>query len=238
MIKVTIWNEGRHDKTKKLVQEMYPKGIHGTLAEYLGSFEHLQVRTATLDDPEQGLSDSLLNDTDVMLWWGHAYHSEVDDELVQKIQARVLKGMGLICLHSAHHSKIFKRMLGTTCDLLWRDSDRERIWTVMPGHPIAQGIPQYFELEEEEMYGEFFDIPQPDELVFVGWFKGGEIFRSGCTFNRGYGKIFYFQPGHETNAAYHNPHVLQILKNAVEWAQPRNLRMVDGCIHAKPIENS
>ena len=236
MIKVTIWNEGRHEKNNDKAKAMYPKGIHGTIADYLSKSERFEVRTATLDDPQQGLPDSLLNDTDVLLWWGHGAHKEVNDELVDRIQARVLKGMGLIVLHSSHHSKIFKRLMGTTCDLMWRDDDRERIWTALPGHPIAQGVPAQFELEEEEMYGEFFDIPQPDELIFLGWFKGGEVFRSGCTFHRGYGKIFYFQPGHETNSAYHNPHVLTIIKNAVKWAKCRNLRDYEGCPHPEPLE--
>jgi len=235
-IKVTIWNEGRHDKTEEDVIAMYPKGIHSTLAEYLSGFDNFEVRTATLDDPEQGLPDSLLEDTDVLIWWGHCAHIEVKDELVEKIQARVLKGMGLIPLHSAHHSKIFRRLLGTSCDLLWRDNDRERVWTVMPGHSIAQGIPPYFDLELEEMYGEHFDIPQPDELIFIGWFKGGEVFRSGCTFNRGYGKIFYFQPGHETASAFHNPYVLAIIKNAIEWAKPNNIRTQIGCPNPEPLE--
>ena len=177
----------------------------------------------------------MLENTDVLIWWGHCSHDEVDDGLVERIQENVLKGMGLICLHSAHHSKIFKKLMGTSCNLRWNDNRSEKIWTLMPSHPIAEGIPPCFELECEEMYGEFFDIPQPDELVFGGWFNSGEIFRSGCTFNRGYGKVFYFQPGHETNTAFKNENVLKIIKNALNWAKPSNRLAELSCIHAESI---
>src|SRR6185503_4900387 len=109
---------------------------------------------------------------------------------------RVLDGMGLVVLHSGHFSKPFIRLMGTSCSLRWRESaDRELVWTVHPSHPIAAGIPAVIPLAEHEMYGEFFDIPVPDELIFVSSFSGGEVFRSGCTFRRGHGKIFYFSPG-------------------------------------------
>lgn len=132
----------------------------------------------------------------------------------------MLKGMGFIPLHSAHPSKPMKALLGTSGSLKWREGDFCRVWNTNPTHPIAQGIPESFELEEEEMYGEFFDIPKPDDVVFLSWYRGGEVFRSGCTWQRGYGKIFYFQPGHETNPSYHNPYVLKVIENAVRWAAP------------------
>lgn len=147
-------------------------------------------------------------------------HEQVPDKLVGKIYERVLGGMGLIVLHSGHNSKIFRKLMGTTCSLRWRDGDRERLWTVNPAHPIAQGVPEYFNIPVEEMYGERFDIPEPDELVFLGWFAGGELFRSGCCWNRGLGKVFYFQPGHESNPTFHNENVQRIIINAVHWAAP------------------
>ena len=178
------------------------------------------MRTATLDMPEHGLTQEVLDHTDVLIWWGHMAHHEVTDEIVDRVQERVLKGMGLIVLHSGHKSKPFMRMLGTTCNLNWREGDRERLWCCNPTHPIAQGIPMQFELEHEEMYGEFFDIPKPDDIIFIGWFRGGEVFRSACTFHRGYGKIFYFQPGHESYPTFYNENVQKIIKNAVIWATP------------------
>jgi trehalose utilization protein len=217
-LRVTIWNEHRHEREDPNVAKIYPTGIHGALAEALQS-DDMEVRTATLDEPDQGLPEDILNNTDVLLWWAHIAHDEVPDELVERIHARVLDGMGFIALHSTHFSKIFKELMGTGCDLKWRHDDRERLWVVSPGHPIAEGIGEYIELEEE-MYGEPFDIPPPDELVFISWFGGGEVFRSGCCYTRGRGRIFYFRPGHESNPSYHHPDILRVINNAVHWAAP------------------
>jgi trehalose utilization protein len=220
-IRVTVWNEFRHELQDKEVADVYPKGIHTAIAEGLREHSDLSVRTATLDEPEHGLTNDVLNNTDVLIWWGHKAHKEVSDEIVDRVQQRVLNGMGLVVLHSGHFSKIFKRLMGTTCDLKWRESDdSERLWVVAPGHPIAQGIGQYIELDHEEMYGEHFDIPEPETLVFVSWFTGGEVFRSGCCYSRGAGRIFYFRPGHETMPTYYNPDIRRVILNGVRWAAP------------------
>ena len=178
------------------------------------------VRTVTLGMPECGLTQEVLDDTDVLVWWAHVAHDRVPDEIVKRVKDAVLKGMGFIGLHSAHPSKPMQAILGTSGRLQWREGDRSRVWCTCPTHPIARGIPESFELADEEMYGEYFDIPKPDDLVFVSWFAGGEVFRSGCTWTRGMGRIFYFQPGHETQPSYYVPEVRQILKNAVRWAAP------------------
>jgi trehalose utilization protein len=221
-IRVTVWGENIHEKTSKLVGGIYPKGMHGAIADALNQDKEIKARTATLDQPEHGLTEKVLAETDVLTWWGHAGHDKVEDKIVDRVQARVLEGMGLICLHSAHFSKIFRRMLGTTCALSWREAgEKERLWVCNPGHAIAQGIKgTYFELEHEEMYGEPFGIPAPEETVFISWFQGGEVFRSGATWRRGAGKIFYFRPGHETYPTYHDANVQQVLRNAVKWAKP------------------
>jgi len=220
MIRVTVWNEFRHELTNEKVKEIYPEGIHKVIADGLGTDDFV-VRTATLDEPEHGLTDDVLANTDVLIWWGHMAHGDVCDTVVEKVHQKVLEGMGLIVLHSGHFSKIFKKLMGTGCDLKWRESDdNERIWVIDPTHPIAEGLGEYIDIELEEMYGEHFDIPTPDELVFVSWFKGGEVFRSGCTFKRGNGKIFYFRPGHETCPTYYHPEVQLVIKNAVNWAKP------------------
>jgi len=220
-IRVTVWNEYRHEKLDEKVARIYPEGIHGAIAGYLRAQPGMEVRTATLDEPQHGLSDEVLAQTDVLTWWGHMAHAEVSDEVVDKIQARILEGMGLIVLHSAHFSKIFRRMMGTTCNLKWREAgERERLWVVEPGHPIAEGLGEFIEIPHAEMYGERFDIPQPDALVFISWFQGGEVFRSGCCFHRGRGKIFYFRPGHETYPIFHQEEVLKVIANAVRWAAP------------------
>lgn len=219
MTKVTVWNEFMHERQEEAIRKIYPQGIHNCIRDFLQD-DDITVRTATLDMPECGLTEEVLADTDVLIWWGHMYHEKVPDEIVARVQKRIWEGMGLIVLHSGHHSKIFRAMMGTSCNLKWRDDDRERIWVVKPSHPIAQGVPAHFELEHEEMYGERFDIPDPDEIIFLGWFAGGEVFRSGCTFTRGNGRIFYFQPGHEANPVYKNPIIQRIIRNAVYWVKP------------------
>jgi trehalose utilization protein len=220
-LRVTVWNEFRHERTNAQVGAIYPDGIHEALAAPLRGAGH-DVRTVTLDEADHGLGAGALETTDVLLWWGHQAHAEVRDDIVERVRARVLDGMGLIALHSAHFSKIFTRLMGTSCALKWRVADeRERLWVVAPGHPIVAGLPERIELEREEMYGEHFDIPAPDELVLISWFQGGEVFRSGCCFRRGAGRIFYFRPGHETYPTYHEPAIQRLIANAVRWAAPR-----------------
>jgi trehalose utilization protein len=222
MVKVTVWNEFMHEKEDKAVASLYPRGIHNAIADGIRK-DGVEVGTATQEEHEHGLTVEVLNNTDVLIWWGHIGHDQVEDYIVQRVHQRVLKGMGLIVLHSGHFSKIFKSLMGTSCDLKWREAgDKERLWVVDPAHPIAEGLGAYFELEHEEMYGEHFDIPTPDELVFVSWFTGGEIFRSGCTYHRGQGKVFYFRPGHETYPTYYNQEVLRVISNAVQWAAPKH----------------
>jgi len=235
-IRVTVWNEYRHERSDPRVAAVYPEGIHAAIAASLGAAGYT-VRTATLDEPEHGLTDAVLAETDVLTWWGHMAHGEVSDEIVARVHQRVLEGMGLVVLHSGHFSKIFKRLMGTSCDLKWREiGERERLWVVAPGHPIVEGIGEYFEIPQEEMYGEFFDIPAPDELVLVSWFQGGEVFRSGCCYHRGHGKIFYFRPGHETYPSYHQPEVQRIIANGVRWAAPVDRPAVTFGHRPEPIE--
>ena len=238
-IRVTVWNEYRHEKTHEEVAKVYPEGIHGQIASFLQAQPDMEVATATLDEPEHGLTVERLAETDVLIWWGHMAHGEVQDEIVDRVQQAILNGMGLIVLHSGHFSKIFKRMMGTNCSLKWREiGERERMWVTDPAHPIVQGLGEYFEIPHVEMYGEFFDIPQPDALVFVSWFQGGEVFRSGAAYHRGKGKVFYFRPGHETLPIFFQSEVQQVIVNAVRWAAPvagPYTNLAD-CHQYKPIE--
>ena len=219
-IRVTVWNEFRHEKVHETVMAVYPDGIHTVIAGAL-SEAGFAVGTATLDEPEHGLTEEVLASTDVLIWWGHMAHRDVEDEIVERVKQRVLNGMGLIVLHSGHHSKIFKTLMGTSCSLRWREAnENERIWVVEPGHPIAAGLGPYIDIPQAEMYGEHFDIPAPDTLVFMSWFKGGNVFRSGCCYHRGHGKIFYFRPGHETHPIFFQKEVQQVIANAAAWAAP------------------
>jgi trehalose utilization protein len=221
-LRVLVWGENRHEQVEPQVAQRYPNGMHGAIAD--GIRENLgaaaRVRTAVFDDPQHGLTEEVLADTDVLTWWGHAAHSEVDDEVVDRVHRHVLAGMGLVVLHSGHWSKIFGKLMGTSCTLRWRsEHDRELVWTVDPTHPIAQGVPNPIVIEEQEMYGEFFDIPVPDELIFISGFTGGEVFRSGCTFRRGFGKIFYFSPGDQDFPVYFHQDVRRVISNGVQWAR-------------------
>ncbi len=222
-VRVTVWGEFVHEKTSDAVRAVYPEGMHSVIAAGLGKRlgKAAAIRTATLDQPEHGLTDAVLAETDVLTWWGHCAHDKVEDRIVDRVQKRVLEGMGLIVLHSAHFSKIFRKLMGTSCDLKWREvGEKERVWVVEPGHPIADGLGEYFEIPHAEMYGERFDIPAPDALVFLSWYQGGEVFRSGCCYQRGKGKIFYFSSGHETYPIYYQPEVQRVLVNAARWAAP------------------
>lgn len=235
MIRVLVWNEFKHEQEKENIAKVYPDGIHNAIKTFLDTEEDFEVKTATLYDENCGITEEILENTDVLLWWGHCAHDKVPDEIAVMVQKAVQSGMGFIALHSGHHSKPFKLLMGTTCNLSWReDGDMERVWVVNPSHPIAQGIDRYFELEHEETYAEPFDIPEPDELVFGGWYEGGEIFRSGCTYRRGNGKIFYFQPGHESFPTYYDKNVQTVIKNAIRWAKPV-IRQEITCPHIKKI---
>jgi len=220
MIRVLVWNEFYHEKAEDVVKAIYPEGIHNTIANFL-KCDDIQVETATLDDENCGITEERLDRTDVLIWWGHVRNKMVPDEIARLVHKKVLEGMGFIALHSAHLSKPFLYLMGTSCTLGWReDGDKERIWVCKLSHPIVRGIGRYIELEHEETYAEPFDIPEPDQTIMIGSFDGGEVFRSGCCYYRGNGKVFYFQPGHESCPTYHNKDIQTVIKNAVYWAKP------------------
>ncbi|HEX8912764.1 MAG TPA: ThuA domain-containing protein [Humisphaera sp.] len=218
-VRVLIWHEYRHEKRNPKVAEVYPRGMHAALADGLRPDGRLRVDVAVLDDPDHGLTDERLADTDVLVWWGHTAHGDVSDDAVDLVVKHVRAGMGAVFLHSAHFSKPFKRLMGTGCDLKWREADdREILWVTKPGHPLVEGIDDRIVLPREEMYGEHFDVPDPEELVMVSSFTGGEVCRSLMTWTRGAGRVVYFRPGHELYATYHDPQVLRVINNACRYA--------------------
>jgi len=240
MIRTVVWGENVHEQTNTTVAGLYPEGMHGCIAAALNAVPEIEATTATLQEPEHGLSEARLADTDVLTWWGHAAHADVEDKIVDRVAEHVWSGMGLICLHSAHFSKIFKRLMGTPCNLTWREAgERERLWVTSRNHPIVAGLPDHFELEHEEMYGEPFGIPEPMETVMIGWFQGGEVFRSGVTYKKGAGNVFYFQPGHETYPTYHDANIQSVLRNSVKWAYNPEARVL-GVTDApnRPVEDA
>lgn len=224
-INAIVWGENVHEQNNKDVASLYPDGLHGCIAAALNTDTAIEATTATMQEAEHGLTEDRLAETDVLLWWGHAAHDQVCDAVVERVCEAVWSGMGMIFLHSAHFSKPFKRLMGTSCNLTWREAgERERLWTASRNHPITKGLPDCFELEYEEMYGEPFGVPEPLETVFISWFQGGEVFRSGLTYRRGAGNVFYFRPGHEAYPTYHDGNIQTVLRNAVHWAfnsQPR-----------------
>lgn len=231
-IRAVVWGENVHEQTNEIVADLYPDGMHSAIATALEA-DGIQATTATLQEPDHGLPEARLAETDVLLWWGHAAHGDVSDAVVERVVDHVNAGMGLILLHSSHFAKVFKRLMGTPCNLTWREAgERERLWVTSRNHPIAAGLPEHFELENEEMYGEPFSVPEPLETVFISWFQGGEVFRSGLTYKRGAGNVFYFRPGHETYPTYYDPNIQKVLRNAVRWAHNPAPRVVS--LHDAP----
>ncbi len=237
MVKVTVWNEYLHEIENDHVRRIYPEGIHGAIASDMTPYGDFDCRTATLNEPEHGLTEEILDDSDVLVWWGHKAHARVSQEIVERVYQQVLCGMGLVVLHSGHFSRIFKRLMGTNCSLKWREADeKERLWNLAPGHPVMEGVGEYIELAREEMYGERFDIPEPDQLLMISWFQGGEVFRSCCTWQRGHGRIVYFRPGHETYPTYRNEDILRVIANACKWARRTVKIDTRDAPNARPLE--
>ncbi|MDG9701395.1 ThuA domain-containing protein [Streptomyces sp. DH37] len=216
-ISVTVWTECGPDDAA--VSAVYPEGMHGAIAGGLAPHADLRVRTATMDEEDHGLGGTVLDETDVLFWWGHNRHDEVDGGIVARVRARVLEGMGLVALHSSAESAVFRSLMGTSGRISgWRHGDREVVWTVDVTHPVAAGVPQPMVIPEQEMYAEPFDVPAPDELVFLSSFAGGEVFRSGIAWRRGLGRVLYFSPGHEEYPVYRREDVRTVLANAAFWA--------------------
>jgi trehalose utilization protein len=219
---VTIFNEYVTQKEQPDAMEVYPDGIHPVLVDVVERAGH-DTRVALFSDSEHGLTKDVVAETDVLVYWSHARNEEFEDRVVDRVQDAVLDGMGLVMLHSARRSKLFMRLMGTDCNVRgYRDADEtERVWVVDPAHPVVDGLEsEFIELPESQLVAEPFEIPTPIETPLISWIEGGEVFRSGCTFKRGRGKVFFFGPGHETQPVYHMNEVQTVLQNAVEWAKP------------------
>ncbi|MDE2747367.1 MAG: ThuA domain-containing protein [Chloroflexota bacterium] len=201
------------------VRKIYPDGIHEAIAAPLRE-QGFSVQTAILDEPEHGLTETALDETDVIIWWGHMVHDKVDDMIAERVYKRIVDGgMGFIALHWGAGSKVFRKLMDATCSVTPLVSGTpERLWVIEPAHPIAHGLEASFLVPQTEIYGEPFDIPAPDTIVFISSWPSGEVCRSGCCFQRGRGRVFFFRPGHETYPIYYQSEVQQVIANSVAWA--------------------
>jgi trehalose utilization protein len=269
-IRVLVWDEQQPQQ-----KEAYGEKFLGeTIAAHLEQQSGLSVKTARLDEAEQGLSDATLEHTDVLVFWCHRRVKEQDDARMEAIVKRVLDGkLSLIALHSAHWAKPFVRLMQerAKADALQQLPEAERasakwefvneqpyykgvkndapltpalahengVWklalplcvfpayradgapghltTVLPQHPIAAGLPAHWDIPQTEMYGEPFHVPAPDEVVFEESWDKGEHFRSGCVWNVGKGRVFYFRPGHEIYPIFKQAEPLKVVENAARW---------------------
>jgi len=217
-VKALVWSEFTEPK------DVYPKGIHGDIAEYLNASGNVEAKVVQLSDPDQGVSQAMLDWADVLLWWGHQKHRDVTDETVQRIVKSVKEGgMGYFAMHSAHYSRGLIAILGTPCGLgSVGDGGAESISVVMPDHPIAKGVSD-FVVPRTEYFGEPFGVPEPEAVVFKSTFEKGDNiwFRSGCCWTVGKGRVFYFRPGHETYPIMRQPEVQKVIYNATLWSAKR-----------------
>lgn len=213
-IHAAVWSE------ETAPQDVYPNDVNSTIAEHLNEHADIVAKAVSIDHAEQGVSTELLDWCDVLLWWGHLRHDDVSDTTVDRVERYVReRGVGYIGLHSGHYARPFKRLIGTSGDLgsVRDEGETEQIEVVSPSHPIAAGIND-FSLPQVEMFGEPYDIPEPDDVIFESNFANGGEFRSGVTFTFGAGRGFYFRPGHEEYRIYHDLTVRTILANATRWA--------------------
>ena len=223
--RVVVWSEGTANVDPGS-KKVYPNDINAAIAEGLKPLEARgwEIVTASLKDPEQGITDELLKGTDVLIWWGHKKHGDVKDELVARIVQRVKEeGMGFISTHSSHFAKPYKKIMGSPCT--WReykaDGTSVKVIVKEPNHPITKGVKD-FSLPKIERYSEPFGVPEPESVPLDGLYTKPdgktEPGRMGLCWTIGKGKVFYFTPGHETYDDYFRPEVRQIFCNAVEWA--------------------
>lgn len=214
---VLVWSE------ETVSDDVYPNDINSAVAEHLNEHDDLVARAVSIGEPEQGVGEDRLDWADTLVWWGHARHDDVTDETVDRVEAAVTDdGLGFVSLHSAHYSRPFTRLCGTSGDLgevRYEDippGETETVTVEASDHPLARGVSD-FALPDVEMFGEPFDIPEPDEVVFRSEFEEGGWFRSGVTFTFGEARGVYFRPGHEEFRIYHDPNVRRVIANAVRW---------------------
>ena len=219
--RVVVWSEGTAPKN------VYPQDINAAIAEGLKPLKGWDIVTASINDPDQGLPEDMLNSASVLIWWGHQKHGAVSDALVDRIVKRVRDGgMGFIATHSAHYSKPLKAILGTPCGWKYYIDDGARVDLVVkaPSHPIALGV-KNFTLPHTERYGDPFEVPTPETVVFDGIYTlpngAAENAQQGMVWTVGKGRVFYFQPGHESYPIYFQDEIRHIFRNGVQWCASR-----------------
>ncbi|MBI1353570.1 MAG: trehalose utilization protein ThuA [Acidobacteria bacterium] len=228
-VRVLVWSE------RSEPVEVYPAGINGEVASIFAADRGVEVSVANMLDPEQGLSEAALAQTDVLVWFGHRSHADVLPEVVDRVVRRVTAdGMGFLPLHSAHYSLPFVRLMELEAaeqgvrltgrvgswGAVRNKGEPERVQILLPAHPIAKGLTA-FTIEGTEEYANPFVAPPAEEKVLAGAWEGGEQDGSdGLAWTVGKGKVFYFRPGHETRPIFRQPEVRAVLRNAVLWLAP------------------
>ena len=232
-LRVTVWNEGVHDKRDRKVMDIYPEGMGKAIAGYLAEQPGIaSVRVAELGDKGQGLTDTILAKTDVMTWWGHCAHDQVTDENAAKVKQCVLEGMGWSS-HSAISPRCSRASWAPAATSNGAKSARRTSLGGRLAHPIAEAS-EYFSCPIPKCMANISTSFQPDQLVFISWFEGG-----GCSqrvlLAHGRGRSSTSVPATKP-PIYHNETVLRVIYNGIRWAAPSGLKkLVRG--NVQPLEN-
>jgi trehalose utilization protein len=213
-VRVLLWSEQTEPR------DVYPTGISGALADHLNQHKEFEAKTAKLDDPDAGVGEAALAETDVLVWFGHKKHGAVPDDAVERVVKHIReRGMGFVGLHSTHFAKPLKKALNDTG--AWSSyknfGQPEQMWVVLPKHPIAKGLKD-FTIPKEEIYTEPFEVPEPEAVIVEGTWPSGHRNRECMVWTLDKGRFVYIRAGHEDYPIYFMPEMQTLVRNGVLWA--------------------